>query len=285
MKVLRSVAEARAFRAESATASVGFVPTMGALHEGHASLVKRAVGENDLAVVSIFVNPTQFGPNEDFAAYPRDEPADLALCEKLGAAVVFARSAEEMYPAGDATRVQPGPIAARLEGAARPGHFAGVATVLTKLFAIVGPDVAYFGQKDFQQLRVVQTVARDLRLDVRIAGCPTVRDPDGLAISSRNRYLSGQDRQSALALSRALNAAKEDWSRGERDPARLRDRVQRAASKGAGVALEYVSVADPITLAELDRPAERALISLAGRVGKTRLIDNVLLGMALEEVA
>jgi len=285
LKVLRSVAEARAFRAGSATASVGFVPTMGALHEGHASLVKRAVGENDLAVVSIFVNPTQFGPHEDFAAYPRDETADLALCEKLGAALVFAPTAVEMYPAGDATRVQPGPIAERLEGAARPGHFAGVATVLTKLFAIMRPDVAYFGQKDFQQLRVVQTVARDLRLAVRIAGCPTVRDPDGLAISSRNRYLSGEERKKALAISRALNAAKEDWSRGERDPLKLRDRVQRVASAGAGVALEYVSVADPITLAELDSPAERALISLAGRVGKTRLIDNLLLGVALEEVA
>ncbi len=258
---------------------------MGALHEGHASLVKRAVGENDLAVVSIFVNPTQFGPHEDFGAYPRDEPADLALCQKLGAALVFAPSAEEMYPAGDATRVQPGPIAARLEGAARPGHFAGVATVLTKLFAIVRPDVAYFGQKDFQQLRVVQTVARDLRLAVRITGCPTVREPDGLAISSRNRYLSGDERKRALAIPRGLSAAKEDWSRGERDPLKLRDRVQRVVSAGTGVALEYVSVADPITLAELDRPAERALISLAGRVGKTRLIDNLLLGIALEEVA
>lgn len=258
---------------------------MGALHEGHASLVKRAVGENDLAVVSIFVNPTQFGPHEDFAAYPRNEPADLALCEKLGATMVFAPPAVEMYPAGDATRVQPGPIAARLEGAARPAHFAGVATVLTKLFAIVRPDVAYFGQKDFQQLRVVQTVARDLQLAVRIAGCPTVRDPDGLAISSRNRYLSAEERKSALAISRALNAAKEDWSRGERDPAKLRDRVQRVASPSAGLVLEYVSVADPITLDELNRPAERALISLAGRVGKTRLIDNLLLGIALEEVA
>src|SRR5207302_1616466 len=172
---------------------------MGALHEGHASLIARAVRENDLAVVSIFVNPTQFGPQEDFGAYPRDEPADLAACERLGATMVFAPTVDELYPAGDATRVQPGPIAARLEGAARPGHFVGVATVLTKLFAIVRPDVAYFGQKDFQQLRVVQTVARDLRLAVRIAGCPTVRDPDGLAISSRNRYLSAEHRRSALA--------------------------------------------------------------------------------------
>jgi pantoate--beta-alanine ligase len=257
---------------------------MGALHAGHASLVERAAGENELAVVSIFVNPTQFGPHEDFAAYPRDEPADLALCERLGAAMVFAPSVEEMYPAGDATRVQPGPIAARLEGAARPGHFVGVATVVTKLFAIVRPDIAFFGQKDFQQLRVIQTMSRDLHLGVRVAGCPTVRDPDGLAISSRNRYLSADDRRAALAISRALLAAKEAWSRGEREPAKLGDRVRRDTAV-PGVALEYVSVADPLTLDELGRPAERAVISVAARVGKARLIDNVLLGMELEDVA
>ena len=283
MKALRSVAEARAFRTASATASIGFVPTMGALHGGHASLIEHAVRENDLAVVSIFVNPTQFGPHEDFASYPRDEPRDLAFCERLGATMVFAPAVDELYPAGGATRVHPGPIGASLEGAARPGHFAGVATVLTKLFAIVRPEVAYFGQKDFQQLRVVQTVARDLRLDVRIVGSPTVRDPDGLAISSRNRYLSAEDRQSALALSRALLAAKDDWANGDRDPAKLRDRVTRAAS-GPGVALEYISVADPITLEELARPADRAVISLAARIGKTRLIDNVLLGISLEKI-
>ena len=257
---------------------------MGALHAGHASLLERAVAENDLAAVSIFVNPTQFGPREDFAAYPRDESADLAVCEKLGAAMIFAPSVEEMYPAGDATRVQPGPIAERLEGAARPGHFVGVATVVTKLFAIVQPDVAYFGQKDFQQLRVIQTMSRDLRLGVRVAGCPTVRDPDGLAMSSRNRYLSANDHHTALALSRALVAAKEAWSRGERDPAKLRDRVRRDTA-APGVALEYVSVADPLTLQELDRPADRAVISVAARVGKARLIDNVLLGVALEDLA
>jgi pantoate--beta-alanine ligase len=257
---------------------------MGALHSGHASLVERAVGKNDLAVISIFVNPTQFGPGEDFTAYPRDESADLAMCERLGAAMVFAPAGDEIYPAGDATRVQPGPIAARLEGAARPGHFAGVATVVTKLFAIVRPDVAYFGQKDFQQLRVVQTMSRDLRLGVRVIGCPTVRDADGLAMSSRNRYLSADEHQTALALSRSLLAAKDEWSRGERDPRKLGDRVRRDTAV-PGVALEYVSVADPLTLDELERPAERAVISVAARVGKARLIDNVLLGIALEDVA
>jgi len=284
LKVLRSVAEARAFRAASAKARVGLVPTMGALHDGHASLIERAVRENELAVVSIFVNPTQFGPHDDFVAYPRDESADLAICERLGATMVLAPTEDEMYPAGDATRVQPGPIADRLEGAARPGHFAGVGTVVTKLFAIVRPDVAYFGQKDFQQLRVIQTMSRDLRLGVRVVGCPTVRDPDGLAMSSRNRYLSAADHGTALALSRSLGAAKDEWSRGERDPAKLRDRVRRDTA-APGVALEYVSVADPLTLDELERPAERAVISVAARVGKARLIDNVLLGMALEDVA
>lgn len=284
MKVLRSVAEARAFRAGSAAGSIGLVPTMGALHEGHASLIRRAVGESDQAVVSIFVNPTQFGPHEDFGAYPRDEPLDLALCERLGVTMVFAPTVLEMYPEGDTKRIAPGRIAERLEGAARPGHFAGVATVVAKLFTILRPDVAFFGQKDFQQLRVVQTISRDLRLGVRVLGCPIVRDPDGLAMSSRNRYLAGEDRRSALLLSRALFAARDEWSSGQRDPRTLRERVRRDSS-GPGVSLEYVSVADPITLDELDGPAERAVISLAARVGKARLIDNVLLGMNLEDVA
>ena len=284
MKVLRSVAEARAFRAESPTGSIGLVPTMGALHEGHVSLIVRAKRENDLTAASIFVNPTQFGPREDFAGYPRDEAADLSICEKLGVAMVFAPTVDEMYPAGDATRVQPGPVALRLEGGARPGHFAGVATVVTKLFAIIRPDRAYFGQKDFQQLRVIQTIVRDLRLGIRVIGCPIVRDEDGLAMSSRNRYLSPEDRRNGLALSRALRAASDEWSRGERDPEKLRERVRRGAGV-PGVGLEYVSVADPLTLDELERASDRAVISLAARVGKARLIDNVLLGIALEEVA
>jgi len=284
LKVLRLVSDAREFRIASATASLGFVPTMGALHEGHASLIERAVRDHDLAVVSIFVNPTQFGPHEDFAAYPRDESADIAACERLGAAMVFAPAALEMYPPGDATRVQPGAIAERLEGAERPGHFTGVATILTKLFSIVRPDAAYFGQKDFQQLRVVQTMSRDLRLGVRVVGCPIVRDPDGLAMSSRNRYLSTVDRRAALALSRGLFRARELWEGGAREPDPLRNAVVRYTD-GTGVSLEYVSAADPLTLEELARPAERAVVSLAARVGKTRLIDNVLLGIRLEEIS
>src|SRR5438034_10354569 len=283
MDVLRRVADARAFRA-SVPGSLGFVPTLGALHAGHGSLVERAVRERAAAIASLFVNPTQFGPGEDLAAYPRREAEDLAFLERLGCSAVFVPSVEEMYPPGDDTRVQPGAIAARLEGAARPGHLTGVATVVTKLFAVVRPDVAYFGQKDFQQLRLVQTMSRDLRLGVRVAGSPIVRDADGLAMSSRNRYLSADGRRAALALSRALLGASEDWSRGERDPAKLRDRVRRDTGI-PGVALEYVSVADPLTLDELERPAERAVVSLAARVGQARLIDNVLLGIGLEELA
>ena len=281
MSVLRTAAEVRGWRARAGR--VGFVPTMGALHEGHEALMRRAAAESDVAAASIFVNPTQFGPQEDFRSYPRAEARDVALCERAGVAMVFAPSALEMYPDGDATRVQPGPIALPLEGAARPGHFTGVCTVLTKLFAIVRPDAAYFGQKDFQQLRVVQTMNRDLRLGVRIVGCPTVRDPDGLALSSRNGHLTADQRRSALALSRGLFAGRDLWTAGERDPAKLRLAVERIAA-GPGVALEYVSVADPYTLEELGGPQGKVLISLAAHVGKTRLIDNVLLGIEVGEV-
>ncbi|MEP6694117.1 MAG: pantoate--beta-alanine ligase, partial [Chloroflexota bacterium] len=235
------------------------------------------------AIASIFVNPTQFGPSEDFAAYPRHEAEDLALLEKYPGAVAFLPPVAEIYPPGDATRVTPGPIAAPLEGAARPGHFVGVATVVAKLLAIVRPDVAFFGQKDFQQLRVLQTTARDLRLGADIIGCPTVREPDGLAMSSRNAYLTPDQRRDAALLSRGLFAARELWERGERDPRVLRERVSELAGRGS-VALEYVSVADPLTLAELDAPSGTAVISMAARVGKARLIDNVLLGMDVADL-
>ena len=282
MKVLRTVADARAWRASNGR--VGLVPTMGALHAGHLSLVERAVRENDAAAASIFVNPTQFGPHEDFAAYPRRERDDLAMLERAGVAAAFVPSVEEMYPPGDATRVHPGPVAEPLEGAARPGHFVGVATVVLKLFAIVAPEVGYFGQKDFQQLRVLQTMARDLRLGVRVVGCPIVREPDGLALSSRNAYLSAAERHDALVLSHGLFAARDAWERGERDPELLRSRVRERAS-APPVSLEYVSAADPITLAELHAPTERAVVSLAARVGRARLIDNVLLGMDVSELS
>lgn len=282
MRILRTVADARMWRA--AAGRVGLVPTMGALHAGHVSLVARAVRENDAAVASIFVNPTQFGPHEDLAAYPRREQEDLELLERAGVAAAFVPTAAEMYPPGDDTRVHPGAISAPLEGSARPGHFIGVATVVTKLFAILVPDVGYFGQKDYQQLRVLQVMARDLRLGVRVVGCPIVRETDGLAMSSRNAYLSASERRDALALSRALFAARGRWDEGERDPERLRSVVREVAA-APGVALEYVSAADPVTLVELDRPADRAVLSLAARVGRARLIDNVLLGINVAELA
>ena len=259
---------------------------MGALHAAHLSLVERAKQENDAVVATIFVNPTQFAPHEDFAAYPRREGEDVAMLERAGCAAAFVPGVAEMYPPGDATRVQPGPIADPLEGAARPGHFVGVATVVVKLFAITTPNVGYFGQKDFQQLRVLQTVVRDLRLGVRVVGCPIVREPDGLAMSSRNAYLTSDQREAALALSRGLFAARELWEGGVRDPDRLRSAVGRHVNRrDRSVEPEYVSAADPITLTELRTPAERVVLSLAARVGKARLIDNVLLGMDVSELS
>jgi pantoate--beta-alanine ligase len=281
VRVLRTVADLREWRGGSG--DVGLVPTMGALHEGHLSLVARAVRESERAIPSIFVNPAQFGPGEDYRAYPRDEAKDLALLERAGCAAAFVPAVEEMYPPGGDTRVVPGDIAARLEGAARPGHFTGVCTVVAKLFAMARPARAYFGQKDFQQLRVIQTMVRDLAMDVRIVPCPIVRDADGLALSSRNAYLSADERSSALALSRGLFAVRDAWDRGERDAARLRSDVTRIAAQAGDP--EYVSVADPVTVRELVGRAERAVISLACRVGKARLIDNALLGMSLDELA
>ena len=278
---LRTVPALREWRAQPG--SVGLVPTMGALHAGHAALVERARRENERVVVSIFVNPTQFGPGEDYLAYPRRESADLALLGGLDADAAFLPDVSEVYPPGDATRVVPGPVAARLEGERRPGHFTGVATVVTKLFLMTTPDRAYFGQKDFQQLRVLQTVAHDLRSPVRIVACPTVREPDGLALSSRNAYLTPDERRRATALSRGLFAAASAHEAGERDAQRLRGTVTQIAAEAG--ALDYVSVADPETLTELEGAADRAVISLACRVGKARLIDNVLVGMTLADLA
>src|SRR5258708_278646 len=281
MKVLRTAADVRAWR--DAAGTVGLVPTMGALHEGHAALVDRAARENDAAIASIFVNPTQFGPNEDFAAYPRNEDADLALLERHGATAAFIPAVEVMYPPGDVARVTPGPVAAPLEGAARPGHFVGVATVVAKLLDIVTPDRAYFGQKDFQQLRVIQTMVRDRRIATRIVGCPTVREPSGLALSSRNAYLSDDERIRATALARGLAKARAAFDHAERDAESLRE-IVRAELAGSGIAAEYVSCADPITLRELEGPVARAVVSLAARVGRARLIDNALLGIRLQDL-
>jgi len=283
LKILRTVAEVRAWRAIAGR--VGLVPTMGALHPGHRSLVERAVRDTGTAIASIFVNPTQFAPNEDFSAYPRREEADFALLERANAAAAFVPSVEEMYPPGETTRVDPGPIAAPLEGAARPGHFVGVATVVAKLFEIVDPNVAYFGQKDFQQLRVVQAMARERYPRIKVVGCPIVRELDGLAMSSRNAYLTIDERHDALVLSHGLRAAQELWQNGERDPERLRGEVREVVGSVPRVSLEYVSAADPVTLTELRAPAPRAVVSIAARVGKARLIDNELLGVEISELS
>lgn len=277
MQLLTTIAAVRAARA-SLPGSVGFVPTMGALHEGHLSLVRAARAENDHVFVSIFVNPTQFGPDEDFEAYPRDTEGDLALLRAERVDYVFLPSVEEMYPPGAETFVDVGPIAQVLEGASRPGHFRGVATVVLKLFNIVQPQRAYFGRKDAQQLVVVRRLVRDLDVPVEIVPMPTVREPDGLAMSSRNAYLSPAERKAATVLYEALTLAQEMWAKSVRDAETVRSRMRELIAAEPLARLDYVSVADPETLTELERIQGPALVSLAVRIGKTRLIDNVTLG-------
>lgn len=259
---------------------VGLVPTMGALHAGHVALIAEARRHADFVVVSVFVNPTQFGPSEDFARYPRTLDRDMAACREAGAAGVFAPEVAGIYPPGDETRVRPGPTAAPLCGAHRPGHFEGVATVVTKLFALTGPSVAVFGRKDYQQLQVIRRLAKDLLLPVEVVGLRTVREPDGLAMSSRNAYLSPEDRRRAAAIPRALAEACAAFAAGERRAGALADLVRRRV-EGVADSIDYVDVADADTLQVKgpDDPAgERALLALAIRLGPARLIDNVVLG-------
>ena len=251
---------------------------MGALHEGHLTLVRRARAENDHVFFSIFVNPTQFGPNEDFNAYPRYVDRDVALLEAEGVDYVFLPSVEEMYAPGAETIVDVGAITERMEGAHRPGHFRGVATVVLKLFNILKPTRAYFGRKDAQQLVVIRRMVRDLNLDVEIVPVDTVREPDGLALSSRNAYLNPAERQAALCLSSALNLAREMWTRGTRDADYIRRRMLDIIAEEELAKPEYVSIAHPETLEELERIHGPALVSLAVCIGRTRLIDNVTLG-------
>lgn len=255
--------------------AIGFVPTMGALHEGHLSLIRASRRHADVTVVSIFVNPTQFGPNEDFDAYPRDLDRDTALLVAEGVHVLFTPTVGVMYPPGADTRVDPGPLGTVLCGAARPGHFTGVATVVTKLFDIVSPDIAFFGEKDYQQLKVVQKVARDLDMRVKVAGCPIVREPDGLAMSSRNRYLTPEQRSHATVLYRALSSARDAACAGDTDADALMRGMRQTIERQEDVELEYAVVVDAETLAPVTvvhRPA-RALVAV--RVGNARLIDNV----------
>jgi pantoate--beta-alanine ligase len=262
---------------------VGLVPTMGALHHAHQSLMRaaREVARVDHVCVSIFVNPTQFGPGEDFQRYPRDLTSDLAACGDAGVDLVFAPSAEEVYPPGEATRVRVGELTERWDGKSRPGHFEGVATVVAKLFAVTGPCAAVFGRKDYQQLQVVKRLVADLLLPVSIIEHPTVRDADGLAASSRNRYLSPTERQRALVLPGALRAAALVFLGGERDAGRLGE-VVAGSLAGADVLVDYAAIVDAASLAPITRgpvaPGQAAVL-LAARVGSTRLIDNLVLGV------
>ena len=276
MQVIESVA---AFRQvyDRAQKPLGLVPTMGFLHEGHMALVRRARAENATAVVSIFVNPTQFAPNEDFLAYPRDMDADLTKLESAGVDIVFAPTVDEVYPAGFDTHVDVGSIGARLEGESRAGHFQGVATVVCKLLAIVRPDRAYFGQKDAQQCLVVKRLNADLNLGAKIVVCPTVRDADGLALSSRNVYLSAEEREAALSLHKSLVLAQELYQSGVKDANEIRERIRRLIGEQPLARIDYISVADAENLRELEVIDDAALVSLAVRVGRTRLIDNVIL--------
>jgi pantoate--beta-alanine ligase len=259
--------------------TVAMVPTMGALHAGHLGLIDRAVAENDRVVVTIFVNPAQFGPSEDFARYPRSLDADLAVVLSAGVDAVFAPTVDAMYPPRQVTKVHvDGPLGSDLEGASRPGHLDGVALVVSKLLVAGLPDRAYFGQKDAQQSAVVRHLARDLDTGVEIVICPTVRDPDGLAISSRNVYLSHEDRVRARAIPTSLGAALGQFDRGERDAATLKSAV-RAALEAAGLEVDYVAVVEPNEFTEVETAVPTNQIVLAARIGGTRLIDVVRLGV------
>ena len=276
MEILETPAEIRAWRRARAGQTLGFVPTMGFLHDGHLSLVRAASTQNDLVAVSIFVNPTQFGPNEDFTRYPRDEERDLELLRAAGVAAVYMPSAATVYPEGYQTYVTVERVTQRLEGEVRPGHFRGVATVVLKLFNAVEADRAYFGRKDAQQLRVIQRMVRDLDMGVEIVPCAIVRESDGLAMSSRNVYLSPEQRQAATVLSRALLGARGAYEAGERDADMLRSLVYVHLGSEPLGEVDYVSLGDDATLEELDGIVSGpALLSLVVRFGPTRLLDNI----------
>ena len=258
--------------------SIGFVPTMGALHKGHLSLMERARADNDAVVVSIFVNPLQFGPREDLTMYPRDPEGDQTKCRDVGVDYLFAPEVDEIYPDGAIeTRVDPGRIGNLLEGQFRPGFFTGVATVCVKLFNLVSGDRAYFGRKDAQQLAVIKQVVLDLAIPMEIVSCPTIREPDGLAMSSRNAYLDEDERRSVVALSRALFEAHDLVLSGERDPESLKRLVEKRLSQEPHIALQYAEVVDPDTFEVIETIDKRVCFALAAFAGKTRLIDNVFI--------
>ncbi len=279
MELLPTIAAVRNYvaAARHRGLTIGLVPTMGYLHEGHLSLARAARQQNDVVIMSIFVNPTQFGPNEDFARYPRDLERDRELAAGAGVDAVFAPAVAEMYPAGYATYVQVEGLTEVLCGASRPGHFRGVTTVVSKLFNIVQPDRAYFGQKDYQQALVIKKMVRDLNFPVEIITIPTVREADGLALSSRNKYLTPEQRRSALSLHRALNLGSELIKAGEREAAAVRRAMEKEITAWPETRIDYIAISDAGTLKPLERIAGRVLLALAVWVGNTRLIDNVVL--------
>ena len=277
MRTLRTIVEVRAalVTARHAEKRIALVPTMGAFHDGHVSLMRAARSEADVVMVSLFVNPSQFLPGEDFSQYPRTEGDDAERAAEIGVDFMFAPSVEEMYPPGFATSVHPGPVAQVLHGETRPGHFAGVATVVTRLFGIVAPDVAYFGLKDFQQVAVIRRVVHDLALPVEIRALPIIREPDGLAMSSRNRYLDPAERERAAAIFHGLRAAADLYTGGERDAHSLTE-AARAVMEDSGVTVEFAELRDAETLGPYG--AERAaVLAVSARVGGTTLIDNIVL--------
>jgi pantoate--beta-alanine ligase len=276
MQIATAISEmqtlAEVFRKRGRT--IGFVPTMGFLHAGHVSLMRRARQECDIVVASIFVNPTQFGPDEDFDRYPRDEAGDRATCEDAGVDVLFMPTASEMYPETPIVFIIVEGITDILEGAVRPGHFRGVATVVAKLFNIVKPHTAFFGQKDYQQCAVIKRMVKDLDMDVEVQVLPTVREPDGLAMSSRNSYLSAAERRKATAIHRALTSAEQLVRTGVRVPAKLKNAMQAVLNEEQGMSVDYLEVADPETLAPLSSAKDSMVLLAAVRLGRTRLIDN-----------
>jgi pantoate--beta-alanine ligase len=276
VEVVRSVAGMKKLRRQC-KGSVGLVPTMGYLHEGHLELVRRAKAENPVAVATIFVNPTQFGPGEDLKSYPRDLDRDLALLEKVKTDIVFVPADKEMYPDGYDTWVEVKGITSKLEGKSRPTHFQGVTTVCNKLFNIIEPDKAYFGQKDAQQAIVIQKMVADLNMNLEIVICPTVRENDGLAMSSRNAYLTAEERPSAVALYKSLCLAKDMFEKGERNAVAIKKAMNELISAVPAAKIDYISIADTGTLDEVDIIRRKVLVSLAVRLGKPRLIDNIIL--------
>ena len=276
MEIIKTIAEMRRLRSSLAE-PLGFVPTMGFLHQGHLALIRQAKEGNASVAVSIFVNPTQFAPGEDYERYPRDIQNDLAELEKIGIDVVFTPSRSEMYPHGFSSRVEVDRLTSRLEGAARPGHFSGVTTIVARLFNIIRPTRAYFGQKDAQQVAVIKKMVSDLNMDTKIISLPTVREPDGLAMSSRNSYLNPKERQAALILYQSLMLAKKLYRQGEEDAAKLRGEMVRFIRKEPLATIDYVAITDALTLEELESVKPPALVSLAVKIGETRLIDNIVL--------